>query len=315
MHDNESVIKNNSKQYEWRSLGIHCYVKFAILAALFIGLFRNEIFSTIYVWINDSSWSHGFLIPLFSLYFINQNKKEILSTPVKPSYFGLLMLVLCIGIYVVDDVMFRYAYVLALLMLASLGSVVLFQCGWRLVNYLWLPVCYLFFAIPLPDRLYRRATIPMRELAAQAAATVLSWVPDLEAVNKGVIIDIIYKGKAFEPALDVAEACSGMRLLMAFVALGVAMAYLHYRPIWQRIILLLSTIPIAILCNMVRVTVTGLIYVLIDPKYAQGVYHDMLGMMMLPLAFVLYGVLAWFLSSLFVEEEDRPQEDIIVRKR
>ena len=102
---------------------------------------------------------------------------------------------------------------------------------------------------------------------------------------------------------------------MAFLALGVAMAYLHYRPIWQRIILLLSTIPIAILCNIVRVTITGFIYVLIDPKYAQGIYHDMLGMAMLPLAFGLYGLLAWFMSSLFVDEAAEPKPDVIVRKR
>jgi exosortase len=106
-----------------------------------------------------------------------------------------------------------------------------------------------------------------------------------------------------------------MRLLMAFLALGVAMAYLHYRPLWQRIILLICTVPIAILCNVVRVTVTGFIYVLIHPKYAQGVYHDMLGLAMLPLAFGLYGFLAWFMSSLFIDESDVVTADIVIRKK
>ena len=100
---------------------------------------------------------------------------------------------------------------------------------------------------------------------------------------------------------------------MAFLALGVAMAYLHYRPMWQRIVLLISTIPIAILCNIVRVTITGFIYVLVHPKYTQGVYHDALGMAMLPLAFGLYGFLAWFMSSLFINEDQAPREDIVVR--
>jgi exosortase/archaeosortase family protein len=101
---------------------------------------------------------------------------------------------------------------------------------------------------------------------------------------------------------------------MAFLALGVAMAYLHYRPIWQRLVLLTSTIPIAILCNVVRVTVTGFIYVLGDPKYAQGIYHDLLGMGMLPLAFGLYGALAWFMSNLFVDEAQM-QKNVVVRRR
>jgi exosortase/archaeosortase family protein len=104
-----------------------------------------------------------------------------------------------------------------------------------------------------------------------------------------------------------------MRLLMAFVALGVAMAYLHDRPVWQRLVLLISTMPIAVLCNVVRVTVTGLIYVLWDPRYAQGVYHDMLGLMMLPLAFSFYGLLAWLMGNIYTEEEAvTPQ--VIVRK-
>lgn len=155
----------------------------------------------------------------------------------------------------------------------------------------------------------------MRLAAAEISTMVLSLYPNLEATANGVVIDVVYKGIKIEPAMDVAEACSGMRLLMAFLALGVAMAYLHYRPFWQRIVLLLSTIPIAILCNIIRVTITGFIYVLISPQYAQGIYHDMLGMAMLPLAFGLYGLLAWFMSSLFVDETHEPQPDVVVRKR
>jgi len=106
-----------------------------------------------------------------------------------------------------------------------------------------------------------------------------------------------------------------MRLLLAFMALGVAMAYLHERPLWQRLVLVVSTVPIAILCNIIRVTITGFIYILIHPKYAQGVYHDMLGMAMLPLAFGLYGFLAWFMSNLFIDESQVGAEDIVIRKR
>jgi exosortase/archaeosortase family protein len=100
---------------------------------------------------------------------------------------------------------------------------------------------------------------------------------------------------------------------MAFFALGVAMAYLHYRPIWQRLVLLTSTIPIAIICNIARVTITGFIYVLVGPQYAQGIYHDLLGMAMLPLAFGLYGFLAWFMSNLLVESTEPKPPDIVVR--
>ena len=102
---------------------------------------------------------------------------------------------------------------------------------------------------------------------------------------------------------------------MAFLALGVAMAYLHERRLWQRLVLLALTIPIAVLCNIIRVTVTGFLFVLVHPKYTQGIYHDMLGIAMLPLAFGIYGFLAWFMSNLFVEEREVKAEDIVVQKR
>ena len=303
-------------RHKWRELEKHNYIKIAIIVGLFWYLFHREIDGIFYQWITDSSWSHGFLIPFFSLYFINQHKKEILNLQTKPNYLGLPLLVFAILFYILNIVSpSGWAYFRSLSMIAALGTVVLFLGGWNLIRYTWLPIAFLIFAIPLPGRIYRGITIPMRQWAAAAAAGLLNLIADMEATARGVVIDVIYKGRQLEPSLDVAEACSGMRLLMAFLALGVAMAYLHYRPLWQRIILLASTIPIAIFCNIVRVTVTGFIYVLIHPKYTQGIYHDALGMSMLPLAFCLYGLLAWFMSNLFIDEAAEASEDIVVRNR
>jgi exosortase len=301
-----------SGRHQWRALGVHNYIKILIISGLFCFLFRNEIERIVNRWLADSSWSHGFLIPLFSLYFVNQKREEILNLRTRPNYLGLVFLIFGILFYPFNIVHLRYGYLSSIDMIVTLGAIVLFLGGWRLVKHTWLPIGFLIFAVPLPQRYYRELTIPMRQWAAGVASGLLNLVPQLDATANGIVIDVFYKGKALEPGLDVAEACSGMRLLMAFLALGVAMAYLHYRPLWQRIILLVSTVPIAILCNIVRVTVTGFIYVLIHPKYAQGIYHDMLGIAMLPLAFGLYGALAWFLSSLFIDESD---EDIVVRKK
>ena len=304
-----------SQKHQWRELGVHNYIRILIIAGLFCFLFRNEIESIVNRWLTDSSWSHGFLIPLFGLYFVNQKSYEILNLRSRPNYLGLVFLVCGILFYPFNIVHLQYGYLSSIDMIATLGAIVLFLGGWQLIKHTWLPIAFLIFAVPLPERYYRELTIPMRQWAATVAGGLLDMVPELEATANGVVIDVFYKGKPLEPALDVAEACSGMRLLMAFLALGVAMAYLHYRPLWQRIILLASTVPIAIFCNVVRVTVTGFIYVLIHPKYAQGIYHDMLGMAMLPLAFGLYGALAWFMSSLFIDESDMVTEDIVVRKK
>jgi len=303
------------QKQQWRELGLHNYVKMLIIGGLFYYLFRNEIEAIVHRWLTDSSWSHGFLIPLFSLYFINQHKKEILNLRTRPNYLGLFFLIFGILFYPFNIIHLRYGYLRPIGMIATLGAIVLFFGGWRLIRYTWLPIAFLIFAVPLPQRYYVYLTMPMRKLAATVATALLNLVPQMEAAVSGVVIDVIYKGQRLEPALNVAEACSGMRLLMAFLALGVAMAYLHYRPVWQRVILLASTIPIAILCNIVRVTVTGFIYVLIHPKYTQGIYHDALGLSMLPLAFGLYGFLAWFMSSLFIEESGTVTEDVVVRRR
>jgi len=303
------------KQF-WSQLGTHAYIRISIIAACFLFLFHNDIWDIVNRWLIDPSWSHGLLIPLFSLYFLHQAKQDVLNATAKPNYIGLFLLIFAILFYIFNIVSpAGYAYFRQIAIVAALGSVVLFLGGWTILKFTWLPVTYLLFAIPLPERFYVSITIPMRLWAASAATIMLNLVPKLEATNSGVIVEIIYKGQPLEPGLDVAEACSGMRLLMAFLALGVAMAYLHYRPIWQRLVLLASTIPIAILCNIIRVVITGFIYVLIDPRYAQGFYHDMLGMLMLPLAFGLYGALAWFMSNLFVDGSETVASDVVVRRR
>jgi exosortase len=305
-----------ARRHHWRQLGPHVYIKIVIVGGLICYLFRAEISQIIETWLADSSWSHGFLIPLFSGYFISQKREHILNLQARPNYIGLPLMVLVLGFYALNRFSpSGYAYFCHISLIATLGAVVLFLGGWGLMKYTWLPILFLFFAVPLPDRYYKAMTIPMRQWAATAASGLLNLVPDLQTTANGVVIDVFYKGKAMEPGLDVAEACAGMRLLMAFVALGVAMAYLHERPLWQRMILLASTIPIAIFCNIVRVTATGFIYILIHPKYAQGVYHDMLGLAMLPLAFGLYGFLAWFMSSLFVHESNAVCEHIVIHRR
>lgn len=298
----------------WSQLGGEVYIKAGLIAGLLIYLFRHDIYTITHRWFTDSSWSHGLLIPFFSLYFLNQRKEEILNARPRASYLGLLLLVFLLVFYPLNIVHFGYGYARPLTMITTIGAVVLFLGGWSLMKHVWLPIGYLVFAVPLPERYYRQLTTPMRALAAQAAAGVLNLVEGLEATTRGVIIDVVYRGQRLEPPLDVAEACSGMRLLLAFLALGVAMAYLHYRPIWQRFVLLGSTIPIAIVCNIVRVTVTGFIYILISPRYATGIYHDLLGLGMLPVAFGLYGLLAWFLSNLFVVEAKPVVRDVVVRR-
>lgn len=312
---NSEALQSQAEKQRWGELESTTIVKIAILAVLSFYIFRGELTRLVHDWINNKSWSHGFLIPYFSLYFLNQQRKKVLNLRSRPSYLGMVLIVGVLAFYFLNLISpSGYAYCRQLSIIGLLGGLVLFLGGWGLLRYTWLPICFLIFALPFPQRYYVKYTMHLRILSANVATFLLNLVSKIEASVNGVVIDIVYNGQHLEPKLNVAEACSGMRLLMAFLALGVAMAYLHYRPIWQRLILLASTIPIAVLCNIIRVSATGFIYVFIGPQYTVGVYHDTLGIAMLPLAFGLYGLLAWFMSSLFVEEEEDAAGGVVVRR-
>jgi exosortase len=104
--------------------------------------------------------------------------------------------------------------------------------------------------------------------------------------------------------LTVAEACSGMHLLMAFLALGIATAYLEARPVWQRSVLVLAALPIAVFCNVLRVAITCSMYYIDKKEFGQNVLHTFTGMLMLIPAFAMLWILGWVLGHLFVEADD-----------
>jgi len=297
--------------------GLHRWIRWSLVGALFVAVFHAEMIRVVRVWMQDASWSHGFLIPFFSLYLVNQRKQALLGLDrIRPCYPGLGLLIVSIAFYMFNVASpSGYAYFRSVAMVGALGSIVLLLGGWSVLRLIWLPVAYLMFAVPLPQRYYVALTLPMRQMAATVAAALLNLSSSVQTSVNGVVIDVIYQGQPVEPSLNVAEACSGMRLLMAFVALGVAMAFVHARPNWQRGVLVVSTIPIAMMCNIVRVTVTGFLYVLVNPDYTHGIYHDALGVAMLPLALGLYSGVGWFMSSLFEDETDEQDvtPDVIQR--
>jgi len=118
------------RKEHWRELELHNYIKIFIIGGLFGFLFRNEIEGIVHRWLTDSSWSHGFLIPLFSLYFVNQKREEILrcawNNELKPNYLGLVILIFGILFYPFNIVHLQYGYLRSVDMIATLGAIVLF---------------------------------------------------------------------------------------------------------------------------------------------------------------------------------------------
>jgi exosortase len=219
----------------------------------------------------------------------------------KTNWVGFGVILFSFLMYLASIYPLQMGYPRYIAMLLTIFGVVLFCGGGPIAKITWLPIFYLFFAMPLPVRMYVSLTMPMRRWASSVSAAVLNLIPNLDASAVSVLIEGMYKGKPFQ--LNVAEACAGMRLMMAFFALSVAMAYLSDRPYWHRIILVLSALPIALFCNFVRVTITGILYVMVDQRLAEGAFHTTLGLLMLPLAFFLYWLIATGLNKIYEEVE------------
>lgn len=294
-------------------------LKVGITCVLFVLLFQHELERLVKTW-GTANESHGILIPAFSLYFIYQVRDKLRTTKGRPSYSGLLLLLAAIVGYSAS-IIYGFGYPRPIMMIGSMGGVALLLGGWSIMRYLWLPILFLLFAIPIPGALNEAITMPLRMLASTISALLLNLMPGVECEASGVIISgmhtTIVNGipNKVPVNLNVADACSGMRLLRTFVALGVAMAYMEHRPLWQRLTLLAGTVPIAIFCNVVRVLITGLLHIYAGEDYATGTMHTLLGMCMLALAFGLYGLMAWVMNNMFVDLEEEADDVLVVNPK
>ena len=258
-------------------------------------------------WLADGNWSHGLLIPVFSIYFLSTRREALFRTTPKPSHLGALVLVVSLAIYFFFSWRLPMAYPRAVSLIGAIFGVTLLMGGWGVMRIAWFPILFLLLAVPLPDRQYVQMTMPLRQLASSVAAAVMPlFAEGLHTEAQAVVIDYVMPGRP-PGTLNVEEACSGMRSTMAFVTLGVAMAYLGERPGWQRLIMVALCVPIAVLCNTIRVTITGLLHVHGHADLARGTAHELLGLLMFAVALSLFALIGYTLSHLFVEEpEDGP---------
>ena len=258
-------------------------------------------------WLHDGNWSHGFLIPVFSFYFLASRREQLLGVRPRPYWPGAVILALSLALYFVSAWVWTMAYPQAVSIVGAVFGLTLLFGGWPVMRVAWFPILFLLLAVPLPARLYAELTLPLRMFASSAAAAVMPlFAPGLYAEAQAVVIDWSMPGGA-RGSLNIEDACSGMRLMMAFVSLGVAMAYLGERAAWQRIIMVLSCVPIAVFCNTIRVTATGLFYIYGCENLARGTPHQVLGILMLAIALGLYALIGYLLSHLFVDEPENEE--------
>ena len=279
------------------------YLQAGVLAALMLWLFWHELQRLLYLWQTQSNWSHGFVVPFFSLYFLYAHHEEIAATPIKPSIWGLPVLLGGLGLYLFSIYPLQMGYPKSVAIIVCLFGVVLYRCGWRTMRITWLPILYLMFAVPLPDRIYVGLTMPLRRLASTVGGMLLSLYPGVEVTVSGVTMELMRDGEVLT-SLNVVDACSGMRVLIGLCALGVAIAYLGDRPNWQRVTLVVFCLPIGVFTNLLRVTSTGLFHVLGWKHLTETAGHTAWGLVMYAVALGLFFLLSLILSHLVVEDEE-----------
>lgn len=283
------------------------WVKIGIFAALLVVLHYWQLPMLVNKWLDDPNWSHGILIPLFSLYLLYARRHDLRAARRRVCLWGLPILIFGILAQIAAYYPIQNQWLTNLTMTVVLFGLVLYLAGPQIIRLTWLPILFLVFAMPMPGKLYADIALPLQEFAALTSAVILRLCGvqiDVTASN----LTVVTRSGVLRD-LTIEEACSGVRSLMAFVAIGVAIAYLENRPAWQRVVLVMFTVPIAILCNVIRVAVTCTMYVIDRPDLGQDFMHKFMGLLMLIPAFGMLWAVGWLLQNLFVEEEEDPAED------
>jgi exosortase len=272
----------------------------ALSVALAVGIFAPIVYHMIRHWKLVPDYSHGFLVAPLAIYFAWERREHLKRTPIESSWWGVVplalgALALVIGRLGVELMAMRTAFVLTLI------GLVLLLLGRRIVRVLAFPLLFLFLMIPLPQSLANTVTFPLQLVATDLAMAPLYWL-QIPALREGNIIHLA------DTQLLVAEACSGLRSVMALGTLGVVFAYFFRKNPVERIVLVLSTLPIAILVNSFRVAITGLLTHRFGQAAADGIIHQTEGFFTFGLAFALLLFEAWLLKRFWPRSWRRPPQ-------
>lgn len=250
-------------------------------------------------WSTDPRYSHGYLVPLFAVYLLWLRREMAPTPPQRPQWAGLGLLVLGLGLSLVGS-RFFYSYFIAIGLLPAIAGVCVLLGGWAALHWAWPAIFFLIFMVPLPYRAEMALGYPLQWVATTASTYILQTF-GLAAVAEGYTIALPGGVK-----IGVVEACNGLGMLMMFAAFAAAVVLVVQRPVLDKIVILLSAVPIALAANIIRITVTGLLEVTAGSAVAHAVYHDLAGWLMMPLALAILWFELWLLNHLLVESQAQP---------
>lgn len=286
-----TIVKSDSKdstQYDYVQIGTLGFLLVALIAS-----YWNTLVRTAEHW-HSPQYSHGWLVPLFAVALLWMRYEPLKAVKNWEHWSGLGLLALGLSMRLVAT---RYALVIPDMVsfIPSLIGILLMCGGLSLLRWGGPAVLFLLFMYPLPDRVENMILNPLQRTATVVSTFSLQTmgVPAFSEGNRILLPDV---------ELGVVDACSGLRMLTIFLALSVAITMVTDRPWWERIVIILSAFPIALIVNITRITVTGLLY-MVNASLAEHVFHDLAGWVMMPMALGLMYVELQFLSHLFIEDD------------
>ena len=249
------------------------------VTALLAALYYQIVYRLGMQWYADPDYSHGFLVPLLSGYFVWERREKLRALPIAPSPWGIVLLGGGLLMLVIGSAGAEL-YTQRTSIIVVIAGLVLLILGRKFLRVLLFPIAFLFFMVPLPTVIVNAVAFPLQLFAAKTATFCL-YNFGIPVLREGNVI--VLAGTT----LEVAEACSGIRSLQALLALGTVYAYFTQHVMWKRWTLVLLSIPIAIAANAFRVTGTGVLTHYWGVEAAQGFYHTFEGWLIFVVAFAL----------------------------
>ncbi len=268
---------------ETKSLRLFHLIAPATLALALLWLYWPVLIGLIERVSADEDFSYGLLLPLVSGYIVYLKWPKLRSQPWQPSWWGLAVMALGLGLYIVGKLA-ADLYSPPFSFIVALTGGLLLMGGWRIVRFLAFPLLLLLLMIPLPSMFTNSLTLPLQLISSQLAATILQAI-GIPLVRQGNVIDLGSR------QLQVVAACSGLRYVLSLTALGIIFCYFYQRRLWKVAILILSLIPAAIVANALRVAAMG-IFPVLQPE---GFWHSFSGWLIFIFCF---GFLSLFNSGL-----------------
>jgi len=252
----------------WRV--VQQYLQWLLIPAVLLALYAPVIQGLLINWYQDPDYSHGFFVPLLSAYLIWRKRAELLTLPARPNWHGLFIVLTSLGLLFLGT-LGAELFLTRIALVSTVAGLVIYFLGWPTLRSISFPMALLLLMIPLPALVYNEIVFPLQFVASAFATKTLETLNLFPVLKEGNILVLP------QNRIEVVEACSGIRSLMSLITLAVCYGYFAERNRYQRIVLVLLVIPLAVISNGLRVVGTAMLTYYWGPEAAEGFLHSFSG--------------------------------------